>query len=274
MGSVVTPVNTFRGVGTGGGSSGATSGTFTLPTAVNRPPGAIIFAVCAVKNLDTHTWSGTGWTEIGEWNNGSGLTVSLAYADASASPGNATCTWTNSAAWYGYTFSYGTNESLFDFASPVGTVNASSGTGTTHTSNSITAVRKYSRAIYVGVCAVNSAFATPSGWAENNDGGSTGGAMRIAIGSKSLTNVGDTSGNISITAGNAAWIQLQFELKFKEMDATDPVRATQVRRSVLSAADVATPSVRVSAFALEVLSSNDDNPPAPSSGRRVVVMMS
>jgi hypothetical protein len=94
-------------------------------------------------------------------------------------------------------------------------VSGTTGTGSTstHTSTGFNTDADNALALYLDACAANTAIATPSGWTEDLDGGSATSATRQAFGSKSIATSGTGSGNISVTGGNAAWVQFQIEIK-------------------------------------------------------------
>jgi hypothetical protein len=66
--------------------------------------------------------------------------------------------------------------------------------------------------IYIDAAAANTAIAQPTGWTERLDGGSATGATRNANGDKTVASSGGSSGNISVTGANAAWVMWQIEL--------------------------------------------------------------
>lgn len=94
--------------------------------------------------------------------------------------------------------------------SGVGTVGT--GTASPHTSTGGNTTANNVLAVYLDTCNANTAVATPAGWAERFDAGSATGPARTAGGDKEVATSGTSTGNISIVAGAAAWIQRQYQL--------------------------------------------------------------
>lgn len=179
-----------------------------LPSGQSR---GVVYAVVSSANNAVHATATTGWTKKGQWNSGANFTVSLFYADRSAVAAGPTVTWAGAANASGQCT--GWDDPLNPLIADPGTVVSNTGTGTNHSSASFNATAPDSLAIYFDLCAVNTALATPAGWTEHADAGSATDAARTVFGSRSLTNTGDASGAIAVVGGNAAWVQLQVELR-------------------------------------------------------------
>lgn len=198
----------FQGVGGLSVTAGAASLAPAKP-AVDGQNGLLVAIVCS-KNNATHSTATSGWSKIAQTNSGASFTASIWIAPESS--GAPTFTWTGSAAGHAQIAYYS------DAANVVNngvSVSGTTGTGTTttHTSTGFTSDATNALAIYADACAANTAIATPSGWTEDADGGSATSATRQAFGSKSIASSGSGSGNISVTGGNAAWVQFQIEIK-------------------------------------------------------------
>jgi len=198
----------FVAVGARAQSASATTLTPTKPTITS--PGGVLLAVLTTKSTSVHGTATPNWTRVGEQIQASaGFSASLWIApDSAAAP---VFTWTGAVA---------SSAQLSYYSSAVGPVEAAiatlalnSGTGITHSSASITSTRTNALAVYVDVAAANTALATPTTWTENSDQGSSTDAGRTVWGSKALSSVGSTSGDISVTGANAPWVQWQVELR-------------------------------------------------------------
>lgn len=196
---------TYVAVGSRANSSGATSRAPALPT--TRTNGDLLIAICGSKNNATHSVSGTGWTKIAQVNSGANWTVSLCWLIVNGSEAAPTISWTGSVACFAHVIQYsGTS------ATPFGASNSNTGTTSTHSCTQITTTGSNSMVVYLDGAAANTALATPSGWTENNDSGSTTGATRDTAGSKTIASSGTGSGDISVTGANDAWVMWQYEL--------------------------------------------------------------
>jgi hypothetical protein len=198
----------YGAVGTYAPSTGATSLNPLLPAGVTAL--SELWTVVGSKNNATHTSSSTNWTKVTQQNSGASWTVSLwryTGADATAA-GSITVTWTGSVASFGRSLRMqgrtGTD--------PLGTPSISAGTTATHTSTGVTTTSPGSRVIYVDAAAANTVLDPPASWTENSDNGSATGATHLVIGGRDLGSSGSSSGNISGTGANAAWVQMQIEL--------------------------------------------------------------
>ena len=84
----------FGGTSVGSGLNSRSPG---LPT--GRANGDLLIGYAVVKNSESHTWNGTGWTKIDEVTQGV-FTVSLAYCIVSGSESAPTVSWTTAALAY------------------------------------------------------------------------------------------------------------------------------------------------------------------------------
>lgn len=192
------------------GAYAATAAATTLSPAL---PAALVagnqlLAVVSSKNNFTHVWP-SGWTKLGQRNGGGSFTVSWGCRTIGTSNTAPTITIGSSTVAGG--------AQLFQLSGthapePFGAVVSNNGTITTHTVSSLTATRPASRALYFEAAAANTGLATPSGWTEHSDLGSSTGATRIVIGSKLLGFQGALAGAISVSGANAAWVMVEIEL--------------------------------------------------------------
>lgn len=202
----------YLNVGTRSQSAGATSQTPSLPG--SRTNGNLLIAQAWSKNNATHSISGTGWAAIpglSQTNSGASMTTSWWYRLVDGTEGAPTISWTGSVACGAQVIQFLRDD---ESTPPFGFVGTpSTGTTSTHTSTGQNTTYNNSLVIYLDVCAANTAIATPSGWTERFDAGSATGASRNAGGTKSVATSGTGSGNISVTGGAAAWVQVQIELR-------------------------------------------------------------
>lgn len=201
----------YLNVGTLSSFSGNTSVTPALPGL--RANGNILIAEVMTKNGATHSLSGSGWTAIhAQQSNGSSMTVSRWWRWVDGTEAAPTISWSGSAA--GYARIAQISRPNFDQGSaPFGAMSHNAGTGTTHTSTGVTTTRDNSRVFYFDSGNANTAIATPSGWTEHFDAGSTFiGASRNACGSKAVDTSGTGSGNISVVGAAGVYIQSQIEV--------------------------------------------------------------
>ena len=195
---------------TTGSSAGATTLNGSVPASL--VDGNILISHISVKNNETITVSGTGWTKWNQVNSTAGFTDCLAWCLVSGTPPSCTFTWSSSVACRTITYQYsGTARN------PFGASLSNTGSTSTHSNSGITTTRNNSMVIYIDGCAANTALATPAGWTENEDTGSSTAAIRGTMGSKAITSSGSASGSISVTGGNAAWVMWQIELKPLEL---------------------------------------------------------
>jgi hypothetical protein len=215
----------FNSVGTRSTSSGATSLSPAKPTAAGAS--GVMLAVVTSKNNAVHSTATSGWSLVAQVNSGASFTASLWKAKGNAAA--PTFTWTGSAAASAQISYHDDPAGILDTV--LGATGSNSGATSTHSSSSITTTRANSLAIYVDVAAANTALATPSGWTENVDAGSATDAGRTVWGSKTVASSGGSSGAISVTGANAAWVQFQVELRVEEAAAN----ALQVSKASLGA---------------------------------------
>lgn len=199
----------FNAIGARSQSAGAASIAPSLPTLVTNGNGLLVCVVTS-KNNATHSTATGGWTKLGQVNSGASFTASVFTARQGS--GAPTVTWTGSVACSAQIAYYAAPDGALD--STLGNSTSNSGATATHSTTAITTGRANSLAIYVDVAAANTAIGTPSGgWAEDVDAGSATDAGRTAFGSKSIAASGASSGAISVTGANAAWVQWQIELR-------------------------------------------------------------
>lgn len=222
-------------------TAGATTLTATLPASLVT--GNILVTEICVKNGDTVTISGSGWAILGtQVKIGTSFTALLAYRIVDGGEVSCIATWTNSAA------AMVKMHQISGLASALlGATNSNSGTGTTHSVTGITTTRENSYVFYADLVGINNSTATPTGWTEDNDGGSATSATRGVVGHKIVAALGDASGDISVTGGNGNWVMFQYELlmpggTLSVTQASDTVSATstlqlQATASITQAGD-------------------------------------
>ena len=205
----------YLNAGTRANSSGATSLSPALPA--SRTTGNLLIAVAGSKNNFAHTCTTAGWTKFAQQNSGTAWTVSLwvyrrtqGGVDGSETA-PAITVGTSSVACFAQVIQYSGTFDPTDFLG--GEVNVNTGTGSTHSCNGIVTTADNSLVIYIDAAAANTALNTPAGWTENLDNGSNTGATRNANGSKAIETAGTSSGNISVSGANAAWVMWQIELR-------------------------------------------------------------
>lgn len=199
----------FTGAGGLAASAAAASLSPAKPALNTNSNGCLLAVVCS-KNNAAHSTATPGWSLLSQVNSGASFTASLwIAADSAAAP---TFTWTGSVACHAQIASYSDPQNTM--SSSV-SVSGTTGTGTTstHSSTGFNSDVDNALAVYVDACAVSTALNQPAGWAEDVDNGSATSATRQVFGSKLLGASGSASGNISVTGGNAAWVQFQVELK-------------------------------------------------------------
>lgn len=198
----------FVAVGTRATSASAATLTPAKPTVLGQ--NGLLVCVVDSKNNATHLTATTGWTKLGSTiNSGAGLCASVFTApEGSAAP---VITWTGAAACAAQISYYADPANTLD-ATP-GASGSNTGATATHSTSAIVTTRVNSLVVYVDVAAANTALATPSGWTAEVDTGSATDAGRTSFGDKSLAASSSTSGAISVTGANAAWVQWQIELR-------------------------------------------------------------
>lgn len=199
----------FRASGSRSQSAGAASIAPAKPTVDGQ--NGFLLAVVTSKNNATHATATGGWSQVGsQTNSGASFTASLwIAAEGAAAP---TFTWTGSVACSAQIAYYSDPSNTMNIGV---SVSGTTGTGATatHTSSAFTSDANDALAVYVDVAAANTAIAQPTGWTEDVDNGSATDAGRTAFGSKAIASSGSSSGAISVTGANAAWVQFQIELK-------------------------------------------------------------
>lgn len=190
---------------TTGSSAGLTTLNGKVPASL--VDGNILISHCSIKNNETITVTGTGWQKLFQVNSTAGFTDCLAWCVVSGTPPSCTFTWTSSVACRTITYQYSGVERY-----PFGASLSNTGSAATHSNTGITTTRDNSLVIYMDGCAANTAMATPAGWTENEDTGSSTALIRGTVGSKTVTTRGTASGSISVTGGAAAWVMWQIEL--------------------------------------------------------------
>lgn len=210
----------FRAIGARSQSAGAASIAPAKPTV----DGVVGLLLCVVtsKNNGVHATATPGWSLLNQTNNGASFTASLwVAAETAAAP---TFTWTGSVACSAHIAYYTDPANTMNIGSSViGT--AGTGLTATHSSTAIVTDVNDALAVYVDVAATNTSLTTPSGWTSSSDTGSATDAGRTSFGSKAVATSGTSSGAISTTGANAAWVQWQLELK-----GSAPASAFQVSK--------------------------------------------
>jgi hypothetical protein len=205
----VNGIPVYIGSGTLTAAAGVTSRT---PSAAitGRMRGDLLLCVTHSENSATHSISGTGWNILTQHTGPTSCQVSYAWRIYDGTDVNPTISWTGSA-------DASARVHLFrdtrEAGTPVNTLGThGSGTTTTHTSTGGVTTANDVLAVYYGLSRANTAAATPSGWSERFDSGSSTGPVRHYGGDKPIVTIGSGSGDISITAGGTEWIQRQLEL--------------------------------------------------------------
>lgn len=197
----------FIAAGTRSQSAGATSLNPSKPSVQGQ--NGLLLCVVTSKNNATHSCATPGWAQVGsQVNSGANFTASLWRAAEGA--GNPTITWAGSVACSAQIAYYTDPQNTVD--TTLGTPSTNNGTGATHSTTAITTTRDNTLAVYIDVSAANTACATPAGWTEQNDTGSATDAGRTVFGDKAVATSGSSSGAISVTGANAAWVQIQVEV--------------------------------------------------------------
>lgn len=197
----------FRVAGARAQSAGATSIAPAKP-AVDGQNG-ILLCVVTSKNNAAHSTGTSGWSQIGaQINSGANFTASLWIAAESA--GAPTFTWTGSVACSGQICYYSDPANVV--STSIGASASNSGATATHSSAAFTSTQNNSLAVYVDVAAAATALTNPSGWSADSDTGSATDAGETSFGSKAIAASGSSSGAISVTGANAAWVEWQIEL--------------------------------------------------------------
>lgn len=199
--------------GTRANSSGATSRTPALPG--SRVSGNLLLAIIGSKNNFTHTSSSPGWSKLDQRDSGTGWTTSLwiynrtgGGVDGSEAAPTVDVASSN-VACFGQVIQC---SGPFDPDDPIGATNFNTGTSSTHSCTGVNTTADNSLMLYIDTAAANTALATPSGWTENLDNGSSTGATRNTVGTKQMGSSGSASGDISVAGASAAWVMWQIEL--------------------------------------------------------------
>ena len=196
----------YVNAGTGTGAASGTTATQTVPASL--VDGNLLIAIGCVANGDTISVSGTGWSNFGQVTIGTTFSACLAWCIVSGTPPSAVFSWTNSAANRTIAWQWsGTART------PFGNSASNSGSTSTHSNSGITTTADASVVIYIDGAKANTALATPAGWTENSDVGSTTAGMRTTAGLKAVSQGGSASGAISVTGAAADWVMWQIELQ-------------------------------------------------------------
>lgn len=193
----------YVNAGTRSSSTGVTGFTPGLPA--SRVLGNFLIATIISKNNATHTWP-SGWTKVSQVNSGASFTASWGYRFVNGDEAAPAVTWSGSADGGAIVHQL----SGVDFDGPLQTT-SQTGATSTHTGTAITAAAA-GRIFYLDAAAANTALATPTSFTEHQDSGSATGATRQTLGSYART-AGQSSGSISVTGANAAWVMWTFELQ-------------------------------------------------------------
>lgn len=198
-----------QSIGAFAASASAAALTPGLPTVDTNGNGGLL-AICVSKNNAVHSTATSGWSKITQVNSGASFTVSLwKAAQGSAAPA---FTWTGAAACSAQISYYTDPQNTVDAAGIALLGAAGSGTTSTHTSAGGNTTANNVDAVYIDVCAANTAVGTPAGWTEDSDAGSATSVTRHVFGEKAVATSGTASGAISVTGGNAAWVQFQVQI--------------------------------------------------------------
>lgn len=169
----------------------------------------ILIAVVTSKNNAPHSTGTSGWALIGQVNSGADFTASLWIAAETASA--PTFSWSGSVACSARIGYYASIDG--PTATTLGATTSNSGSGNPHSTGAINTTRDDSVVLYVDVAAANTALAEPSGWTEDQDSGSVTDGGRTVFGRRSMAASGSSTGAISVTGANTAWVQWQIELQ-------------------------------------------------------------
>ena len=196
----------FRAVGARSQSASAASIAPAKPT-VDGASGLLLCVVTS-KNNAVHSCATSGWSLVGQVNSGASFTASLWKAKESA--GAPTITWTGAAACSAQIVYHA--DPANEVSLTLGASTNNNGTTSTHSTSAVTTSNNNSLVVYVDAAAANTGLATPSGWTENSDTGSGTDAGETTFGSKANATSGTSSGAISVTGANAAWVMWQVEI--------------------------------------------------------------
>jgi len=215
--------------GTRNATANNTSRNCALPASLVN--GNILIATCCVKNGDDISISGSGWAQFGsQIKIGTSFTAILAWRIVDGGEGSVTFSWSNAAAAQVHMHQFSGTA-----PSPIGAINSNSGSTSAHSCTGITTTRDNSFVIYIDMAAANTALATPSGWTEDQDGGSATSATRDANGSKTVATSGSASGDISVTGAWDNWVMYQVELLMPSGTAS----ITQASDTIVATATIA-----------------------------------
>jgi hypothetical protein len=129
-------------------------------------------------------------------------------------------TWTNGANAYARMFAL--DGSLDLTSGPFGASNSNTGTGTTHSCTGVSSTRDESLMFYVNSHNTADTSPTPTGWTERIDNGDVSRLLRTSTGDKDVATSGGSSGDISITSGNAEWVMYIYEVKSAATSSVKP----------------------------------------------------
>jgi hypothetical protein len=185
----------------------------TSITASGQPAGRLVgdleILVVMTESSATTSCSSTGWNKLVQNNSSTTLSQSIFWRIYDGTNVNPVVTWSGNADADAIRRAYRDAKTSGTPVLVLGT--SGNGTTTTHTSTGGTTTQALSLAAYFDSCNANTAIATPSGWTEDDDAGSSTGPYRAAAGHKELVSAG-ASGNISVTGGGTRWIQTQVEI--------------------------------------------------------------
>lgn len=191
-------------------SGGATTTSPTLPG--SRVTGNILIAFAGFKAAGTPTLTtGPGWVVIDTQTVGTWSAIvawrridGTEAAPTFTSPGGSVANFSQALQMTGPDP---------NMVSPIGAKSANTGSTSTHSVNALTTTRNASGVIYLDAAAANTALTSPGGvWTQDIDQGSATGATRDSMGHSYVATSGSSSGNISTTGANAAWVMWQIEL--------------------------------------------------------------
>lgn len=246
----------FIGLGSRVQSAGAVTLTPGKPTVYGV--GGLLVAILATKNNGAHATATPGWSMIGaQVNSGASFTASIwIAAEGAAAP---VFTWSGSVAAASVMAYYASPNILGDTS--VGATTNNNGASNPHSTSAISTTRNESLVIYADAAALNNALATPAGWTEDSESASATAAIRMVFGSKFVPASGSSSGAISVTGANAAWVQWQVELRVQL------ATGFQVSKEEMSAWVEPVPGFAASKLDFYAWIEPGTYPP-PSSGRR------
>jgi hypothetical protein len=235
----------YRNAGAFASNASAVTLTPANPTGPSSPNGSIRIAVCAIKSNAVISTATPGWTKVSQDNSGASFTVAVFVGTAAAA--NPVFTWAGAVACGAISLL------VEDFSNPVvnnAIGNSATGTGTVALKSvaSYNTSRYGSLALYViAVAANSSAIATPTGFTEFVEAGTTGSVnIRMSIGGKGMLASGSAVGAASASGPAAAWVMKGIELLIA-------LPATGIQTPLAELSSVITPPTGLATSLVEIV---------------------